>query len=203
MRLQGRLTEWRDDQGFGFITPHGSTSKVFVHIKSFEGLAGRPSPGEIATFSVGKDARGRPCAQRVRLVRTDVREGRTSPARALQLVAAAGTLSIVVVLWKSSRLPDAIAGAYVLFSIVSIVMYALDKSAARRGTWRVQESTLQLLSLAGGWPGALAAQQLFRHKSRKQAFQTVFWTCVVLNVVAVSWLVMGGMAWLSTVDTAR
>jgi uncharacterized membrane protein YsdA (DUF1294 family) len=67
-------------------------------------------------------------------------------------------------------------------------MYAVDKSAASKGAWRTQESTLHLLALAGGWPGALVAQQKLRHKSRKHAFQSVFWLTVLLNCGAFVWL---------------
>jgi len=42
---------------------------------------------------------------------------------------------------------------------------------------------LHLLSLAGGWPGALLAQQLLRHKSAKAEFRQVFWATVVINIV--------------------
>lgn len=77
-----------------------------------------------------------------------------------------------------------VAAVYALASATTFVVYAVDKRAARRGTWRIPEPTLHLLSLAGGWPGALAGQQAFRHKTRKQPFRAVFWITVVLNCVA-------------------
>ncbi len=40
--------------------------------------------------------------------------------------------------------------------------------------------------LAGGWPGALLGQALFRHKHRKAAFQWVFWLCVLANVASIA-----------------
>jgi uncharacterized membrane protein YsdA (DUF1294 family) len=67
-------------------------------------------------------------------------------------------------------------------------MYAVDKSAAKRGDWRTQESTLHFLSIAGGWPGAIVAQQKLRHKSKKQSFRVVFWVTVLLNCGAFVWL---------------
>ena len=67
-------------------------------------------------------------------------------------------------------------------SILSFVEYWRDKRAAIAGRRRVRESTLHLLDLVGGWPGGLLAQRLFRHKSRKRSFQTVFWVTVVANV---------------------
>jgi uncharacterized membrane protein YsdA (DUF1294 family) len=73
-------------------------------------------------------------------------------------------------------------------SLLTFVMYAIDKSAARKGHWRTQESTLHFMSLAGGWPGALVAQQKLRHKSRKKSFRSVFWATVLLNVGVFIWL---------------
>ncbi len=43
---------------------------------------------------------------------------------------------------------------------------------------------MHLIVLCGGWPGALAAQHLLRHKNRKQEFQIVFWGTVALNIGA-------------------
>lgn len=69
-------------------------------------------------------------------------------------------------------------------SIICFVAYAIDKSAARSGGWRTAERTLLVLGLAGGWPGAILAQQLLRHKTNKPSFRSAFWGTVVLNVVA-------------------
>lgn len=78
--------------------------------------------------------------------------------------------------------------AYVLLSMFAFAMYAVDKSAARKGTRRISESTLHFLSLTGGWPGALIAQQVLRHKTRKQSFRFVFWLTVILNCCVFIWL---------------
>ena len=75
-----------------------------------------------------------------------------------------------------------IAAAYAGMSLLTFVVYAIDKAAAQAQRWRTPESTLHLLALAGGWPGALLAQQWLRHKSVKQPFRTVFWLTVVINV---------------------
>jgi uncharacterized membrane protein YsdA (DUF1294 family) len=75
-----------------------------------------------------------------------------------------------------------IVGWYALVSVVTVVVYAFDKSAARRGARRVRERTLHVLELLGGWPGALAAQQLFRHKRRKWSFFLVTWLIAAVHV---------------------
>ena len=77
---------------------------------------------------------------------------------------------------------------YLGLSFVSYIVYALDKSAARRSAWRIPENTLHILALAGGWPGALLAQSVLRHKTIKRSFRIVFWLTVVLNLAALQLL---------------
>jgi hypothetical protein len=75
---------------------------------------------------------------------------------------------------------------FALLSVLAIVLYGLDKRAALKGQRRVPERTLHLIGLAGGWPGALLARHLFRHKTAKPAFVTIFWLTVLVNVTAVA-----------------
>jgi uncharacterized membrane protein YsdA (DUF1294 family) len=69
-------------------------------------------------------------------------------------------------------------------SLLSLVLYAVDKRAARAGARRVAERTLHLTALIGGWPGALAAQQLFRHKHRKTSFMRRFTLIAAVHLAA-------------------
>jgi uncharacterized membrane protein YsdA (DUF1294 family) len=86
---------------------------------------------------------------------------------------------VAALLW---RVPNWAAGVYVTGSALAFVLYAVDKSAAAAGTWRISESTLLVVGLMGGWPGAIIAQQVLRHKSSKASFRSVFWASVLLNV---------------------
>jgi uncharacterized membrane protein YsdA (DUF1294 family) len=72
-------------------------------------------------------------------------------------------------------------------SLLTLGAYFIDKAAAKAGRWRTPEKSLHMLSLIGGWPGAMVAQQLFRHKSSKASFQVVFWITVVLNSMVLIW----------------
>ena len=71
--------------------------------------------------------------------------------------------------------------AYPLVSLFSFCQYWLDKQSAQKGRWRTPENSLHIAELLGGWPGALVAQQVFRHKTRKISFQLVFWAIVALH----------------------
>lgn len=77
-----------------------------------------------------------------------------------------------------------------LLSLITYVLYALDKSAARGRRHRVPERTLHLLSLLGGWPGALLAQHMLRHKTAKPRFLFVFWLTVLGHGVTVTILLV-------------
>ncbi|MDO8943331.1 MAG: DUF1294 domain-containing protein [Desulfobacterales bacterium] len=88
--------------------------------------------------------------------------------------------------------PLLVLGAYILLSAASFILYGIDKSAARRGRWRTPEITLHLLSVAGGWPGALLGQRIFRHKTRKQPFRGIFWCTVIVNCGVLVWFLAGG-----------
>jgi uncharacterized membrane protein YsdA (DUF1294 family) len=79
-------------------------------------------------------------------------------------------------------------GTYVVLSLTLFVMYGIDKAAARRGGRRTPEIALHLVSVAGGWPGALVAQRVFHHKTRKKSFRLIFFCTVVANCFALVWL---------------
>lgn len=72
-----------------------------------------------------------------------------------------------------------------LANLLTFLTYGGDKLAARKGWRRVPEATLLLFGALGGWLGALAAQQLFRHKTQKQPFKTWFILSVALNLAVV------------------
>jgi uncharacterized membrane protein YsdA (DUF1294 family) len=105
-------------------------------------------------------------------------------------------LLAVAALCALGFLPWMFLWLYLGASLLSFVVYALDKSAAKAGGQRVPENTLHILALVGGWPGALYAQERLRHKSSKQSFRFVFWTTVLLNLFALGALFSGHGAWL-------
>ena len=94
MRYQGRIGDWNDDKGFGFVVPNGGGDRAFVHIKAFARTSRRPLDGDLITYSVTRDARGRLQANTIRFagenapVDDRAKPGWFGPAFALLFVAA-------------------------------------------------------------------------------------------------------------------
>ena len=70
-----------------------------------------------------------------------------------------------------------------VMSIGTLVAYGVDKRRAILEGQRIPERTLHILSLLGGWPGAILGQKMFRHKTVKKSFRLVFWLTVIGNVI--------------------
>jgi uncharacterized membrane protein YsdA (DUF1294 family)/cold shock CspA family protein len=188
MRYQGKITNWKDDKGFGFITPNGGGQQVFVHISSFSNRERRPVGAEIVTYELRVDEKGRAQAQRVAFLGERMQSNGPSVRNNISLAFASFFLVSLAGAAFASKLPLAVPAFYLGASVVAFLAYALDKSAAKNDQWRTQESTLHFFSLIGGWPGALAAQRLLRHKSKKASFQFAFWVTVMINCGALGWL---------------
>jgi uncharacterized membrane protein YsdA (DUF1294 family) len=137
------------------------------------------------------DEKKRPRAASVRRsapIRPKSQATSASTSNSVPLVVASLFVLFVIAETLAGPLPPAVIATYGFVSILTFLVYWFDKSAARHGQWRTKESSLLLLGLAGGWPGAVVAQRVLRHKSRKQSFQVAFWGTVVLNSLVLGWL---------------
>lgn len=112
---------------------------------------------------------------------------RVRPARVLLVLVALAALAVICLVLP---VPVWVPVLFVAASVLTFVVYAVDKSAAGTTRRRVPENVLLFLGLIGGWPGALIAQQTLRHKTRKTSFQVRFWLSVAANV----FIVIGALA---------
>ncbi len=84
-----------------------------------------------------------------------------------------------------------IIGLFAAWNGLVFAIYFVDKQAARYGQWRVSEKTLLTLAFLAGSPGALSAQQLLRHKTRKEPFRSELMAICGFHLLAVIALVSG------------
>lgn len=183
MSFQGKITEWDDDRGFGFIESLDGGKRVFVHIKSFVRRSRRPLVNDVVTYRVQTDERGRLQAHTVSFY---VKPVQISNYFLKNILSVLVVVLFLVFLGESvayGKLPFMVFGYYIIISGITFFAYFVDKSAAQDGDWRIPEDMLHILSMLGGWAGALAAQVLIRHKSKKISFRRVFWVTVALNSV--------------------
>lgn len=196
--LTGELTRWDDERGFGFISPLDGGADVFLHISAVPRVTVRPQRGDLLNYAIERTDDGKRRATQVEMVRTTstaTRAPRSAVRRpssrsrasrwggALVGIAIAATF-FAVLLVRDARwsVPGWAVLVYLALSILCFILYAVDKSAAVAGRWRTPEATLLGLGLLGGWPGAIVAQQVLRHKIRKRPFMVVFAGTVVANV---------------------
>lgn len=185
-RRRGILADWNDDRGFGFITPSAGGSRVFVHVSAFP-RGRRPVTGSEVTYAERRDGRNRTRASEVRYVNARAVGPGIMNGVPVALAATAIFFAFLGGLFVLGELPATLLGAYGLFSGGAFLMYGADKAAANQGKWRTSEASLHTIALVGGWPGALVARRVFRHKTIKQPFRTIFWFTVVANCLALAW----------------
>lgn len=182
---RGKITAWKDDKGYGFITPDSGGPDVFVHVSSFPDGLRRPPLHAPLSYVLGHDGQQRLRAVRVRFDRDPVRMPLV-PAIVVGLFFL-GLAAIVV----AAHVSPLLFVTYAALSAVTFYMYGVDKATAVRNEdlgptarheRRVPEVWLHALELLCGWPGALVAQWYYRHKNRKAAYQLAFWLVAALNV---------------------
>ena len=200
MRDQGRLVEWFDDQGYGFIQPSDpAKDRVFLHIKDFAKPGPRPIVGCALDYLVILDERGRYRAQQVmylKAVQAKSLQAKFKPSKPQQtqklqpMQIACVAYILVLVPFTLGGLQSGLVLLMVsLMNALSYWLYAQDKEAAQLGDRRIPENTLHLVAFLGGWPAAWLAQQKLRHKTQKQPFRQIYFCTIVFNIILIIWLI--------------
>ncbi|SHO57010.1 DUF1294 domain-containing protein [Vibrio quintilis] len=177
--MKGKIVEWHDEKGYGFIAVADQERRIFLHVSELKHQGLRPGLNDQVSFETCEDKR-----KRLRAVNVSVTSVKAIPPTVL-FGCSFLVFACVSPLTLHSHL--FLIPLYLVLSLFTWLMYAWDKKAAQLGQWRTAENSLHLLALAGGWPGALLAQHQLRHKSRKQPFKTILWLTVLLNITAFCW----------------
>jgi len=175
-RLRGTITAWSPEKGHGTVT--AGERRHFLHHRDFAVHHKRPEVGDVVTFALGQDAKGRPCA--VAAEHTDA-GGRVRSVDGVTVVCLGVLPAVAAVRLDPAQGLAFVLGLYGLLSALAVALYWDDKRRARRDADRHPEFLLHLVEVLGGWPGAYVAQRLFRHKLTKVRYQVVFWVIVALH----------------------
>lgn len=74
------------------------------------------------------------------------------------------------------------------WNIFVLILYAADKRYARKGSWRIKESTLIASAFLLGGLGAVCSMCMFRHKTTKIKFRILLPLALALNISIVIWI---------------
>ncbi|RVT88385.1 DUF1294 domain-containing protein [Inhella crocodyli] len=194
----GRVSHWDAAKGLGFVQPDAGGERLVLRRADLAGrlkARGNPDVGEPVRYTprdgMAKGVhsqRASPPASAPPGARPRASRPAAAPnsARLLVIPAFGLLLGAIHMSWPLPRLVTTLYGA---LSTALFIVYGMDKWAAKRGRARVAESSLHLIALLGGWPGALLGQQVFRHKTAKPAFLRWTWAMVALNLLALVWIV--------------
>lgn len=202
MRDQGRLIEWFDDKGYGFIQPNDlKKDRVFLHIKNFAKSGPRPLVGCALEYTVVVDAKARYKALDVvylkvsQIQKTKQPKNTVKPSnKSQQHLQPMQILCVTYILLIAGLsffgfLSGMLVLLLCLINAMTYWCYTQDKEAAQLGNQRIPEQVLHSLSFLGGWPAAWLAQQRLRHKTQKQPFKRIFYCTIFFNILLVIWLV--------------
>lgn len=192
MKFRGKIFDWNDEKGYGFVRPNGGGDKAFVHIKSFMLNSRRPQNDDEISYHVVRDKEDKYRALNIELVLSE--KELVSSSNKLFFMHTFVILiyfACLIALTTLNLLPILASCIYGILSVITYFVYASDKVAAQKRQWRTEEASLHLLSFLGGWPGAFYAQRVLRHKSKKIEFQKTYRTTVILNIAIFSWFMFG------------
>jgi uncharacterized membrane protein YsdA (DUF1294 family)/cold shock CspA family protein len=192
---EGIIKSWKIDKGFGFIKPHDDGKDIFIHIRDLQHSNYQPQQGDNVYYKVVADKDGKIRAYDAFIKGQEIsqqyrrksfkknqktrREYRLGMPSILFIAAIPFGFSAFLIKAQYNFIPLFV---YLIMSLTTFIIYARDKTMAHRNEWRTSESTLHLLELLGGWPGALITQRVIRHKNKKTSFQITFWIIVIIHI---------------------
>lgn len=188
---KGSIVKWNDEKGFGFIRTGEDEEDHFVHISAFKKHpTRRPAVGDEVQFRPAD----LPDKKRVAFALIEGVEYAPPESKPKHFVLVPKPRS-----WALNVLimtPLVLSGyllvlgknpmpffSYCLFSVLVLFLYGADKTHAAIRSWRIPEVYLHVLELLGGWPGALIAQNAFRHKTRKSLYQIIFHGIIAIHMI--------------------
>jgi uncharacterized membrane protein YsdA (DUF1294 family)/cold shock CspA family protein len=198
---EGIIKSWKVDKGFGFIQPNGGGKDIFIHIRDLQHTNYQPQQGDNIQYKIVAEKDGKIRAYDAFIKRQEIselyrkksfkknqsQEQKIKRESALEipfiLILAIATIpflfSALLIKQQNNFIPFL---TYFIVSLLTFIVYAIDKTKAHKNEWRISEQTLHLLELLGGWPGALITQRVIRHKNKKTSFQIVFWIIVFIHM---------------------
>jgi len=126
----GTISGWKDEKGFGFITPKSGGKTIFFHINNYSKTHKRPLKNLEVQYYISIDQQGRKKAIEVCPTKGHKNNGRELTQK-INSIILFGAFSIVLIyLYSSNLIPVELVSIYVIICVITFLMYAKDKNAA-------------------------------------------------------------------------
>ena len=202
-RYQGRLIEWHDEQGYGFIQGISDPKhqRVFLHISAFERSGPRPIEGCVLEYELGIDDQSRPQARNVRYVKAKQVFSHNPNSQPFSSASkkrfAWHPMYLAMLVYWVVLFVTAAYGQLPPFTLLVIMLvnsycywiFYQDKKAAMQGDQRISEQHLLLMCALGGWTAAWFAMKHFHHKTQKQPFKKYYYLSIVAHIALLAFSV--------------
>ena len=77
-----------------------------------------------------------------------------------------------------------------IINMIGFFIMWLDKRKAKKGSWRIPEKTLFIVTALGGGIGTIIGMYTFRHKTQKLNFVIGFPFITILEIVGIIWYII-------------
>lgn len=94
----------------------------------------------------------------------------------------------MLLIWRGYVCKAGIALFLMIWNLIVFLVYGLDKGKARKGSYRISEKTLLLMTYVGGGLGAWAGGTHFRLKTQKKYFQLAWAVGVLIDALLIYWM---------------
>ena len=79
-------------------------------------------------------------------------------------------------------------GVLIVMNLLAFALMGIDKMKARRGSWRIPEKTLFLVTALFGGLGGTLGMKVFRHKTKHWYFKWGFPALLAVQIVLLAFI---------------
>ncbi|WGV98391.1 DUF1294 domain-containing protein [Vibrio sp. YMD68] len=173
MSIIGRISEWDDNKGYGFISVDKQAPRIIFHLSDLSGHSQRPRLNERVEFTLTKDDHGSFVAKEIE----------RPIVFGFSLAITVWFITVVCSAVWLIYYPPIVLLHYVFLSSATYLVYLYDRGAEVENRTRIPELVLHTLSFIGGWPGAVLAQTLLRYQSSEESYRYRFWCAISANIM--------------------
>ncbi len=179
MAYKGKITQWYQSQGYGYITLENSTQRIKFEFDALKNITSQPSKDAVVRFTLSQDRHGNHHA-------TQIERLQSTP---LSLFAALVFVTALGFALYQYQYPRVIGWGLGIINLASVVIATLDRRAYAKQQPLTSDPALIFISLFGGWIGLSVCTALFSLPSRSFFYRLLVALIIGVHFAALIWTV--------------